>query len=148
MTNPVAIGGRASSANITAMSASGDLVAQLMTMIGASVIRPYSLPEADWTYTGTLTTTADTAMKATGGAGIKQYLTALQVQNTNAVATTLIIKDGTTAKYTISLPASMTLPLAVTFPTPIQTTANAALNVACGTTGANVLVNAQGYTAP
>jgi hypothetical protein len=148
MPNPVAIGGRASNANIAAMSAAGDLVAQLMTMIGAAVNKPFSLPEADWTYTGTLTTTADTAMQAAGGAGIKRYLTAIQVQNTNAVATTLIIKDGTTAKHTISLPASMTLPIDIEFPTPIQTTANAALNIACGTAGANVLVNAQGYTAP
>jgi hypothetical protein len=130
------------------MSAAGDLVGALMTMIGAAVVRPYSIPEADWTYTGTLTTNADTAMQAAGGAGIKRYLTAIQVQNTNAVATTLIIKDGTTAKHTISLPASMTLPISIEFPTPIQTTANAAINVACGTTGANVLVNAQGYTAP
>lgn len=148
MPNPVAVGGRASNANIAAMSAAGDLVGMLMTMIGAAVVRPYSIPEADWTYTGTLTTTADTAMQAAGGAGIKRYLTAIQVQNTNAVATTLIIKDGTTAKHTISLPASMTLPIDFVFPTPIQTTANAAINVACGTTGANVLVNAQGYTAP
>lgn len=148
MPNPVAVGGRASNANIAAMSAAGDLVGMLMTMIGAAVVRPYSIPEADWTYTGTLTTNADTAMQAAGGAGIKRYLTAIQVQNTNAVATTLIIKDGTTARHTISLPASMTLPIDLTFPTPIQTTANAALNIACGTAGANVLVNAQGYTAP
>lgn len=148
MPNPVAIGGRASNANIPAMSAAGDLVAQLMTMIGVAVTRPYSLPEADWSYTGTLTTNADTAMQAAGGAGIKRYLTAIQVQNTNATATTLVIKDGTTARHTISLPASMTLPIDIVFPTPIQTTANAALNIACGTTGANVLINAQGYTAP
>lgn len=148
MPNPVAVGGRASNANIAAMSAAGDLVGMLMTMIGATVIRPYSIPEADWTYTGTLTTNVDTAMQTAAGAGIKRYVTAIQVQNTNAVATTLIIKDGATAKHTISLPASMTLPIDFVFPTPIQTTANAVLNVACGTTGANVLVNAQGYTAP
>lgn len=148
MPNPIATGGRASNANIVAMSASGDLVAWLMTMIGAGIVKPYSIPEADWSYTGTLTTNADTAMQAAGGAGIKRYLTALQVQNTNATATTLVVKDGTTAKWTISLPASMTLPVDFVFPTPLPTSANAALNIACGTTGANVLVNAQGYTAP
>ena len=148
MPNPVAIGGRASNANIAAMSAAGDLVAQLMTMIGAAVNKPFSLPEADWSYTGTLTVATDTTIMAAAGAGIKRYLTAIQVQNTNATATTLVIKDGTTAKHTISLPASMTLPIDIEFPTPIQTTANAALNIACGTAGANVLVNAQGYTAP
>lgn len=146
--DPVLIGGRASNANITAMSNTGDMVAWLMTMIGAGIVKPYSLPESDWTNSVVLTTTADTALQTAAGAGIKRYLVGLQVQNTNATATTLIIKDGTTAKWTISLPASMTLPLDVTFTIPIFTTANAALNVACGTTGANVLVNAQGYTAP
>ena len=148
MPNPLAMGGRASNANIAAMSATWDLVAQLMTMIGVSIFKPYSLPEADWTNSLTLTTNTDTALQAAWGAGIKKYLTALQLQNTNAVATTLIVKDGTTAKWTVSLPASMTLPIDFVFPTPIQTTANTALNVACGTTGANVIVNGQGYTAP
>jgi hypothetical protein len=147
--NPVTAGLRASNANITAMSASGDNVGWLGTMIGAGIVRPYSLPEADWTYTGTLTTNADTAAKAAAGAGIKNYCTAIQVQNTHAtVATTFIIKDGTTARFTINLPAAMTMPVDIEFPTPIPTAANAVLNVACGTTGANVLVNAQGYFAP
>ena len=147
--NPVTAGGRASNANPTAMSATGDSVANLSTMIGASVVRPYSIPEADWTYTGTLTTNADTAAKAAAGAGVKNYCTAIQVQNTHAsVATTFIIKDGTTARFTINLPAAMTAPVDIEFPTPIPTAANAILNVACGTTGSNVLVNAQGYFAP
>lgn len=147
--NPVAIGGRAANANQTAMSAAGDLVHTTHTMIGALVNRPFSIPEADWSYTGTLTTNADTAMRAAAGAGVKNYLTAIQVQNTHAsVATTLIIKDGTTARHTINLPAVMAAPVSIEFPTPLQTAANAILNVACGTTGANVLVNAQGYFAP
>lgn len=149
MPNPVAIGGRASSSNLTAMSASGDLVAMLMTMIGVPVVRPFSLPEADWSFTTALTTNADTVIQTAGGMGIKRYLTALQVQNTHAsVATTLAIKDGTTTRHTIYLPASMSVPVDIEFPTPLQTSANATLQVACGTTGANVLFNAQGYTAP
>lgn len=147
--NPITAGVRASNANVTAMSATGDSVAWLGTMIGAGIVRPYSLPEADWTYTGTLTTNADTAAKAAAGAGIKNYCTAIQVQNTHAtVATTFIIKDGTTARFTINLPAVMTMPVTLFFPTPIPTAANAVMNVACGTTGANVLVNMQGYFAP
>ncbi|SDC31393.1 hypothetical protein SAMN05444678_102277 [Sphingomonas sp. YR710] len=34
------------------------------------------------------------------------------------------------------------------FPTPLESAAATALNVNCGTTGANVLVNVQGYQAP
>lgn len=148
MQNPFSIGGRASNANITAMSATGDLVGWMMTMIGVGIVKPYAIPEADWVNSITLTTAADVALQAAAGAGIKRYLTAMQVQNTSAVATTLIIKDGTTARWTVSLPASMTLPAEFVFPTPIPTSANAALNAAAGTTGANVIVNGQGYTAP
>ena len=147
--NPVYVGVRASNANITAMSASGDLVGALATMIGALISKPYSLPEADWSYMGTLITNADTVIQGAGGIGNKRYVTAMQLQNTHAsVATTFIVKDGTIAKHTISLPANMTIPIDLEFPTPLATTANAALNIACGTTGANVLVNIQGYTAP
>jgi len=42
----------------------------------------------------------------------------------------------------------MTTPIAVNFTDPILMTANTVTNIACGTTGANVLVNAQGYRAP
>lgn len=147
--NPVTAGVRASNANPAAMSATGDSVAQLGTMIGALINRPYSIPEADWFYTATLTTNADTAAKAAAGAGIKNYCTGIQVQNTHAsVVTTIIIKDGTTARHTINLPAAMALPVVIAFPTPLQTAANAIMNVACGTTGANVLINMQGYIAP
>lgn len=144
---PVTVGARASNANPTANTATGTNVAALATMMGALIVKPFSLPEADWSYAGTLTTTGDVAIQAAGGVGVKRYLTALQVQNTNATPTTLSIKDGTTVKWVVSLPASMATPVTIDFPTPIQTAANAALNVACGTTGANVLVNAQGYTA-
>ena len=147
--NPVGIGGRSSNANPAAMSATGDLNHLLMTMIGAAVVRPFSLPEADWRYTATITNNTDTAAKAAAGAGLKNYVTAAQVQNTHAtVSTTFLIKDGTSQGHIINLPANMPVPVPLEFPTPIQSAANAILNVACGTTGANVLVNLQGYVAP
>ena len=148
MGQPVPIGFRASNANIASMSATGDLVGALATMIGALINKPFSLPEADWTFTGTLTTNTDVVAKAAGGAFIKQYITAMQLQNTNAVATTISVKDGSTVKWTVSLPANMSTAYNVEFPTPMQSTANTALNIICGTTGANVLTNIQGYTAP
>ena len=117
-------------------------------MIGVGIVKPFSLPDADWSYLATLTTTADSAVKAAGGIGIRHYVTAIQVQNTNATATQISIKSATTAVWTVSLPANMAEPRSIEFPTPIQTVANAALNIACGTAGANVLVNMQGYTAP
>lgn len=146
--NPVAIGGRAANANQTAMSAAGDLVHTTHTMIGALVNKPFSIPEADWQYTGTLTTNTSTAMQAAGGAGIKKYCTGFEYQNTSATATVLNILRGTTVIRSVSAAASMANPVPVIFLIPLQTAANEALNVQCVTTGANVLVNAQGYTAP
>ena len=146
--SPVAIGGRASNANITAMSAAGDLVAQLMTMIGAAVNKPYSLPETDFNVALTITGNTAVDIQAAGGAGIKKYLTAFQYQNTNATATTFALRQGTTVLANFSAPASMAAPVDIVFPTPLQTAANATLNIIAATTGANLLVNAQGYTAP
>lgn len=148
MPNPIAIGGRASNANIAAMSANGDLAPALMTMIGALIVKPFSLPEADWRHSSTITVTTDVALKAAGAAGIKNYLTALQLQNTGAAATIVSIKDGaSTVIWSCSLPASMAAPIDVEFPTPLAGTAATALNIACGT-ASNVITNAQGYQAP
>ena len=146
--NPVGVGGRSANVNPTAMSATGDLNHALMTMIGALVNKPYSIPETDWNYTGTLTTTTQTAMQAAAGAGIKRYMTSIMYQNTNATATVITVQSASTTRFQFSAAASMANPVQLTFPVPIQTVANEALNIVCTTTGANVLVTAQGYTAP
>ena len=82
------------------------------------------------------------------GAGIRRYVTAIQVINTNAVATEFVIKDGATVIWRIWLPASMTTPWDIDFPTPLRSSANAALNAAAITSGASIYLDAQGYTAP
>lgn len=143
--NPVTIGVRASNANITAMSATGDNVALLGTMIGAGVFKPYCLPEAEWQYTGALTATTDVAAQTAAGAGLKRHVTLMQATNTGAAAVDVLLRDGTTTRLQVTIPAneSVVLPL----PTGIVTTANTALNVALSAAG-TVRVNLLGYTAP
>ena len=145
MPNPVAIGGRASNANIAAMSAANDLVAWCMTMIGVGVVKPYCLPEAEWAYTGALTATTDVAAQAAAGAGLKRHVTLLQATNTGASAVDVLLRDGTSTRQQVTIPAgqSVVMPL----PTGITTTANTALNLALSAAG-TVRVNALGYTAP
>lgn len=46
------------------------------------------------------------------------------------------------------LPANMTTPWDIDFPTPLRSSANAALNAAAITSGASIYLDAQGYTAP
>lgn len=145
--NPVRNSGRAVTANYTAVS-SGDVADLITTLVGALIIRQNSIPENAINNFGTLTNNSDNTLFAAAGTGIRNYLTSIQLQNTNATATTVAVKDNTTVKWQVSLPANMALPLVVNFTDPILMTANTVTNIACGTTGANVLVNAQGYKAP
>jgi hypothetical protein len=124
----------------------------LATLIGALVIKPFSIPEADWQYAGAaggITGTADVVVKAAAAAGIRNYVTSIDVRNAHAtVATEVVIKDGATVIWRQLLPAAMAAPVEIVFPTPLRGTAATAVNVACLTTGAQVYVNAQGYAAP
>lgn len=142
---PVTAGMRASNANIAAMSATGDNVGWMGTMIGAGVIKPYAIPEAGWNASLSLTTTTAAAIQATAGAGIKRHLTAVQAINTGASAVDLIILDGSTERWRLTLPVN--IPVAFEFPTELVTTANTALNANLSAAG-TVRGNFQGYTAP
>lgn len=143
--NPVRIGARAVTTNYTPVAA-GDVADISTTLTGAQVVKLNAPYGGQWRYNGTLTTTADVALRAAQGAGIFNALTDLVLQNTNATATFVYIKDGSTVISTLSLPANMTAPILIHLITPLLSTANAALNIAAATTGANVLVTASGFS--
>lgn len=139
------------SANPTSVT-TGRGVDLMATLIGALVNKPFSIPEADWQYaaaSGGITNTTDVAIKAAAAAGVRNYVTSIDVRNAHAtVATELVIKDGATVIWRQLLPAAMPAPVEIIFPTPLKGTAATAMNVACITTGAQVYLNAQGYAAP
>jgi hypothetical protein len=145
--NPSRVGGRALTANYTAV-ASGDTADFISTLVGAQVTRANSIPELEWQSVLTIVNTTSTAIQAAAGAGLKRYQTNLTYQNTNAVATLFNLLRGTTVIGTFSAPANMPNPVPIPYVTPLQTAANEALNVQAVTTGANLIINAQGYTAP
>ncbi len=148
--NPVRIGGRALTANYTAV-ATGETADLVTTLVGALISKPYAIPESDWQYaaaSGGIVNTTDVVAKAAAAAGIRNYVTGIQVRNTNAVATEFVIKDGATVIWRTQLPASMAGSMDVQFPTPLRGTAATAVNIACITTGAAVYANLQGYIAP
>jgi len=124
----------------------------LATLIGALVTKPYAIPEADWQFAaaaGGIINTTDVVLRAAAAAGIRNYVTSIDVRNAHAtVATEVVIKDGATVIWRQLLPAAMPAPVEITFPTPLRGTAATAMNVACLTTGAQVYVNAQGFAAP
>lgn len=96
--------------------------------------------------TADITGTADTALIAAQGGGIRTYITTLIIQNSHAtVGTWVNVKDGTTSKLTVFCKAGgggASVPL----PKALRGSANTAWNVAAETTGANVRVSAVGYT--
>ncbi len=143
--NPITSGLRASNANIAAMSAAGDSVAWLGTMIGAGIVKPYALPEAQFDASLALTGTTAVAIAAAAGAGIKRHLVAVQAINTGASAVDLIILDGATEKWRMTLPPNVMVPFE--FPIHLSVTANTALNANLSAAG-TVRANFQGYTAP
>jgi hypothetical protein len=112
----------------------------------ALVIRE-RLPVDPIQYTGILTTNTPAAVAAAGAAGIRNYCQSLSFQNTSVTATTILLQDGGTTIAQWNAPVSMGLPYTHRFVPPIRTTAATALNIQCGTTGANVLVNVNGFRA-
>ena len=149
-TNPIAVGleGRTSSKTSVTNST---LVRPISTLDGRQITRLNSIPENEWQYaaaSGGITNTTDVALVAAQGAGIKNYLTGLSVANANATASEIVIKDGaSTVIWRMYLAANAPIQ-SIKFVTPLQSTANTALNVACITTGTQTYINAQGYKAP
>lgn len=149
--SPVRIAGRALNANYTAV-ASGDVADMVTTLVGAVVQKPFSIPEHDWSYaaaSGGEVGTGDIAVKASAGAGLRNYMTWLTAENVHAtVDTEFVVKDGSTVIYRGFLKALGVAPLRITFPSPLKSTAATALNIANITTGSQVYFNCGGYVAP
>ena len=143
--NPITAGLRASNANIAAMSAAGDSVGWMGTMIGAGVVKPYALAEATFDASLALTTTTAAPIAVAAGAGLKRHLVAGQVINTGAATVDLIILDGATERWRLPLPVNV--PLDLEWPIHIPVTAATALNANLSAAG-TVRANFQGYTAP
>ena len=129
---------------------SGDVVRALATLLGKQVVYPYAIPAETWQYagpTGGITDTADDAIQAAGGAGVRHYVTSLTVVNSHAtVSTEVVVKDGSTVIHR-GYAAAAGGGYALTFPTPLRGTAATALNVACITTGSATVVSASGFSA-
>lgn len=148
--NPVRLAGRALTSSYTAVS-TGDTADLVTTLDGRLVETPHAIPENTWQYaaaSGGIVNTTDVAAKAAAAAGIRNYVTGIQLRNTNAVATEFVVKDGSTVIWRTQLPASMAGSIDCTFSPPLRGTAATAVNVACITTGAAVYANLQGYIAP
>lgn len=149
--NPVRIGGRALTADYTAVAA-GDVADLITTLLGKLVTIPFANPNNTWNYaaaSGGIVNTTGVTIKAAAGAGVRNYITCLSVINGHATTSTDVqIRDG--ASGTViwrGFAQAAGGGVREVFSIPLRGTANTLLEVACGTTGAAVYVNVCGYTA-
>lgn len=108
-----------------------------------------------WSYaaaSGGITDTTDVTLAAAPGAGMANYLTDIQLHNSDAtVATEVVVKSGSTVLWRIFLPAGRPASLTGTMPTsfhfsrPLVADNNTALTAAAITTSAELYINAQGF---
>lgn len=143
--NPVRVGATAATALPANTVVNGDAIALRMSTSGQVIQKQFAPSDLDFQVSQTVTTATQTAIRAAQAAGVRQNVTAITYQNTNATATTLTIQDGSTTLVTFSCPASMANPVQLIFPTPLRGTAATALNYTAGTAGANVLLTTTGY---
>lgn len=125
-----------------ATGTSGRQRSALGTLIGAQVVKPYTIPGAAWDASLVATSTAADLIAA-AGSGLRRYVTAIQVTNTGTADADLTILDGTVVRWVMPLPPKV--PTSFEFPVEFLTTANTAIRVSATGT---VRINAQGYTAP
>jgi len=77
---PLRTAGRAVTTNYAAV-ATGDVADHITTLVGAAIVKPYSIPEGDWQYAAPVGGLANSATAVTvrgaGAAGIRNYVTAI-----------------------------------------------------------------------
>ncbi len=145
--NPVKVASRARS-SLSAVS-DGALADIVGTLEGALVMRPYTIPEKEWSYaspSGGITDTADVQMKASPAGSDRLYLTGLIVENAHASAgTEYSVKSGASTIFRGHIGPGQSRELS--FANPLRGNAATPLLFAVGT-ASTIYVNATGFTAP
>jgi hypothetical protein len=146
--NPVQVGFEGRSTDMTAVD-SGDVVRGLATLVGKQVNLPFAVPGATWSYASpaAVADTADDEAKAAGAAGVRHYITSVQVFNADdSVGTEVVIKDGSSVLWR-GWAEQTGGGCSAVFTTPLRGTAATAVNVANITTSAETYFNLQGFSA-
>ena len=133
-------------------------VRPIATQDGRQIVRPHSIPENEWVYAaasgGITNTTTAVTLVAAQAAGIRNYLTSLQLSSDAlGAATEIAIRDGAggTVLWRGKIgTAGIAGVSTIQFSDPLKSTAATLLEVvtlSASVTG-GVYVNAQGYKAP
>ncbi len=121
----------------------GDAVALRATADRRLIGMPYESHANLVDGTGNATGTSNTSVIAAQGAGIRTYVTSIQVTNASATDSEVIIKDGTTEKTRITAPANAGA--IIQLPVPLRGSANTAWQFASADSVTTMYVAMQGY---
>lgn len=139
--NPVRGAGKSATTMPAAVSAAGDTCDFVTTMNGAQVVSPFSTPDSRIRGSAALTLTSDVAVIASAGAGLRNNISDIVAINTGT-AVDLIVKDGSTEIFRITLPQNV--PVSISLNSPLRGTAATAVNCALSAAG-TVRVNLMGF---
>ncbi len=125
-------------------SAAGDYGTFAIDLEGKQVQAPYAGMEQSWqTNPVTLTTTSSTSIKAAAAAGVRNYLTDIDISNTSATATRIDILDNVTIIRSFWVEGGKSINR--TFSMPLRGTAATQMNVQSSVAVTDVRVSANGY---
>lgn len=142
------VGGRVRTAAPTTF-ADSDAADLTIASSGALVVRPFAIPELSWAFssaTGGVTVNTSQTLKVAAGAGLRNYLTNLQITNASTtVSTEVVILDNVTVIWRDYLAAGSSR--TVSFDSPLKSTANTALNFQA-LTASQIYLSGQGFRSP
>lgn len=151
-TSKVLVGGYLADDASTDSVDEGDAGAARMTLNRKQISQPYESEANSWNYAaaaGGLVNTTGVTAKAAAGAGLRNYITGIQVINSHAtISTEIVVRDG--AAGTVlhrGWAQAAGGGYAAEFPVPLRGTANTLVEIAevTATATTGVLVNLQGY---
>lgn len=149
--NPVKIGGRARSSEITPVS-NNDRSDFLTDLAGKLIILPYANPEnfvngSFPTGTNGMTGTTSTSILGAAGGSLRNYITSVIISNSHpSTSTDVILQDGSDGTLLGTFPAAAGYGgVAIPLPVPIKGSANTAIFAKNLSAGANVKVTVIGY---
>ncbi|HNG61945.1 MAG TPA: hypothetical protein PKZ52_19145, partial [Cellvibrionaceae bacterium] len=119
---------------------------------GQLSVKPYSVSESDWNFTvaagGIVSSASAQPAKAAAGAGIRNFVTWIDVSHdTLSAATELMVLSGSTVIYRLKLQTAASEGKLISLPTPLKGGVNEAINIqlSASVTG-GVFVSCGGYS--
>lgn len=134
--------GRAQSSEQTAAT-TGKPQNAVTDLVGKLIVLPYANPENFVSGVGSATDTSRTAIIASAGGSLRNYLTGVTCANSSATSITVSIQDNTTEKWVLPVPA--TGGAVQTFLTPLRGTAATAWNFVASTGVTTLTCSGTGY---